>query len=270
MQIMSEIDYYEILEVEDNATQAQIKEAYRRLAFQYHPDRNQAPGSSAKMKSINEAYAVLSNPPKRRDYDAARQQYGSRAYTHFRNAYTDSDIFKGSDINRIFEEMTRAFGFRNFDEIFRETYGEGYRTFEFKRPGFSGRGFIYTGRGDGPQSPPAVLGKLSRYLLRKLTGVDLPEQGADVIETIELTPQEAYDGGPYPFFYKKKSKKLVVKMPSGLREGQRIRLARMGEEGKGGGKRGDLYLKVKIHKPVLERIRDFFSSVKNSYNLPKP
>jgi DnaJ-class molecular chaperone len=267
---MSEMDYYNTLEVGDNATQAQIKEAYRRLAFQYHPDRNQDPGSSARMKSINEAYAVLSNPAKRRDYDVARRQFGSRAYTHFRNTYTDRDIFKGSDINRIFEEMAGAFGFRSFDEIFREAYGEGYRTFEFRRPGFSARGFVYTGGRGRPQNPPAVFGKLSRYLVKKFTGVDLPEQGADVVETVELTPQEAHDGGPYPFFYKRKSKKLVVKMPPGLREGQRIRLVEMGEEGKGSGKRGDLYLKVKIQKPVLEKIKDFFSSVKNSYNLPKP
>jgi DnaJ-class molecular chaperone len=258
---MPEMDYYRTLEVEENATKTQIKEAYRRLAFQYHPDRNQNPGSSAKMKSINEAYAVLSNPEKRKDYDAARRQFGSGAYTHFRNAYTDSDIFKGSDINRIFEEMARAFGFRNFDEIFGEAYGEGYRTFEFKRPGFSAKGFVYTGRRGRPQKSPVVFGKLSRYLLRKFTGVDLPEQGTDVVETIELTPQEARDGGPYPFLYKKKSKKLVVKIPPGLREGQRIRLAEMGEEGKGGAKPGDLYLKVKIQKPVLDKLRDFFSSV---------
>jgi len=258
---MSEMDYYKILELEENAEKSQIKEAYRRLAFQYHPDRNQSPGSSAKMKSINEAYAVLSNPEKRRDYDVARRQFGLGAYNHFRNAYTDSDIFKGSDINRVFEEMAGAFGFRNFDQIFREAYGEGYRTFEFKRPGFSARGFIYTGRrgrSSQPQNSPVILGKLSRYLLHKFTGVDLPQQGADVMEIIELTAQEAYNGGPYPFFYKKKSKKLVIKIPPGLKEGQKIRLAEMGEEGKKSGKRGDLYLKVKIQKPVLEKIKDFF------------
>ena len=272
---MTDMDYYRILDVSESASEKQIKEAYRRLAFQHHPDRNQDPESSAKMKAINEAYAVLSNTNKRRDYDAVRRQFGSAAYGRFRSAYSENDIFRGSDINRIFEEMAGAFGLRGFEEIFKEAYGEGYRSFEFKRPGFTARGFVFTGRPrtNRPMqtgSPSLFAEKLSRYLLRKFTGVELPERGPDVVETIDLTPQEAREGGPYPFFYRKRSKKLVVNVPPRLREGQRIRLAGMGEEGKGGGNPGDLYLKVKIRRPLREKVKSFLASLKNQIDLPKP
>jgi DnaJ-class molecular chaperone len=206
---------------------------------------------------------VLSNPSKRKDYDDLRRQFGASAHNRFRSNYTERDIFRGSDINRIFEDMARAFGFRGFDDIFNEAYGEGYRTFEFKRPGFSARGFVFTGplrRSIRQQSPPPVLGKLSRYFIEKLTGVELPQNGTDVTEIIDLTPQEANEGGPYPYYYRKKSKKLVVMLPKGLREGQRIRLAGMGEEGKGGANAGDLYLSVKIKKTLMQKLKDWIQS----------
>lgn len=269
------MDYYKILEISENASEKQVKEAYRRLAFQYHPDRNQNPDSSTKMKAINEAYAVLSNPNKRREYDAVRRQFGSAAYGRFRSTYTENDIFRGSDINRIFEEMAGAFGFRGFEEIFKEAYGEGYRHFEFRKPGFTARGFVFTGiprkrRDTEAGKPPLFAEKLSRYLFRKFTGVELPERGGDVVENIELTPQEAREGGPYPFFYRKKSKKLVVNIPPRLREGQRIRLEGMGEDGKGGGSPGDLYLRVRLRKPFRQRLKGLFSSLKNQMDLLKP
>ena len=261
---MEQRDYYEILGVAVDASEKQIKAAYRKLAFQYHPDRNTGEsGGADKMKAINEAYAVLSNPSKRKEYDDLRSRYGSSAYNQFRSSHTESDIFRGSDINRIFEDMARAFGFRGFDDIFNEAYGEGYRTFEFKRPGFSARGFVFTGplRGSArKQTPPVALGKISRYLMEKLTGIELPLNGADVTEPVDLTPQEAAEGGPYPYYYRKKSKKLVVMLPKGLREGQRIRLAGMGEEGKGGAKPGDLYLAVRIKKPLMQKLKDLIHS----------
>jgi len=80
---MSQKDYYQIIGVDKNAGSKQIKEAYRKLAFKYHPDRNKEnQEASEKMKHFNEAYAVLSNPAKRREYDALRQQFGSSAYSH--------------------------------------------------------------------------------------------------------------------------------------------------------------------------------------------
>lgn len=278
---MAQKDYYQILGVERNASQQQIKEAYRRLALQYHPDRNKGnPAAAEKMKEINEAYAVLSDPRKRREYDALRQQYGPSAYDRFRQSYSEQDIFRGSDINQIFEEMARAFGFSNFDEIFREMYGSGYRTFEFRRPGFFGRGFVYFapfGRGyyhspgygkeqrisPQPGTPlfPGFpfgqkLGKAAKYFLKKLWGIEWPEKGKDWHDVITLAPWQAQRGGEIRYFNRRKSKKLVVKIPPGIKDGQRIRLKGMGADGKGGGEPGDLYLKIRVRRPLFQKIRD--------------
>ena len=90
----------------------------------------------------------------------------------------------------------------------------------------------------------------------------MPVSGADIIDVIYLSPQQARDGGPYAYYLKKKAKKLVVKIPQGVNEGQKIRLAGMGEDGKGGGQPGDLFLKVHITKPLMQTIRDFISAVR--------
>jgi DnaJ-class molecular chaperone len=274
---MEQMDYYETLRVPQDATQKQIKDAYRKLAFEYHPDRNRGnPESTAKMKSLNEAYAVLSNPAKRRDYDVYRRQYGSSAYGQFRQSYSENDIFRGSDINQILEEMARAFGFRGFEEIFRESYGQGYGRFEFKRPGFFARGFVFTApsrrknQNPMPYFPGGSLGRLSKYLLKKMGGIEFPENGDDVTETINLAPEEARNGGPYLHYYKKQSKKLVVMIPPGVHEGQLVRLAGMGDEGKGGGKHGDLYLRVRTQKPLLQKLKDFFTALRTYHKLPPP
>jgi len=100
-----------------------IKDAYRTLALKYHPDRNNSdPQAAEQMKAVNEAYAVLSDPKKKQAYDALHDQFGSSAYSHFRQNYTEKDIFSGSDINRILDEMARSFGFRGVDDIFKEFY----------------------------------------------------------------------------------------------------------------------------------------------------
>jgi DnaJ-class molecular chaperone len=266
---MSQKDYYQILGVEKNVDSKRIKEAYREQAFRYHPDRNKEnPEAVEKMKHVNEAYAVLSDPAKKREYDTLRQQFGSSAYNRFRNNYSQQDIFSGSDINHIFEEMSKAFGFRGFDDIFKEFYGKEYRTFEFKRPGFFAGGFIFSGsfgrgRHQQPQlSLPGKLGKLSQFVIKKITGVELPGKGADIKDIIQLSPLQAQQGGPYAYFLRQKSKKLVVKIPPGVRDGQRIRLAGMGEDGKGGATPGDLYLKVQIKRPLIQKIKKTISDLR--------
>ena len=266
---MGQTDYYKVLGLESNADPKQIKEAYRELAFQHHPDRNKEnPESAEKMKRINEAYAVLSSPDKKREYDAMRQQFGSSAYNHFRNSYTEKDIFRGSDIHAVFEEMAKAFGFRNFDDVFREFYGPTYRTFEFKKPGFSARGFFYfSGFGQSsPRSPQIPLrgtvGRLSRYVFEKISGTELAENGADIHDIIYLQPSLAQHGGPYAYYLKRKAKKLVVKIPPGVKDGQKIRLAGMGEDGKGGGRAGDLYLQVKIKRGLMQKIKNFVEDLR--------
>ena len=270
---MNQKDYYQILGVDRNASQQQIREAYRKLAFQYHPDRNQGnPAATERMKEINEAYSVLSDSRKRNEYDSLRQQYGPFAYDRFRQSYSQEDIFRGSDINQIFEEMARMFsGLRGSDEIFREFYGPGYRSFEFRRPGVFGRGFIFFGPRRGypveriPEFPfPRIFGKLGKFALERIFGIEMPERGKDWQDVIDLPLELAQKGGKIIYPYKKwgKAKNLEIKIPAGIRNGETIRLKGMGASGKGGTEPGDLYLEVRIGVPLSPKIKKFLSWVK--------
>ena len=149
---MTDKDYYKVLDVSEDAAAEEIKKTYRKLAFQYHPDKN--PGSEELMKEINEAYAVLSDQKKREAYNSYRQRYGSSARGQFRQNYAEQDIFKDSDIYQIFEELSRAFGFSRPEDLFSRNnfYGNQFRTFEFKGPGFFGKGtFIFGQMSTGHQ-----------------------------------------------------------------------------------------------------------------------
>lgn len=265
-----EKDYYKILGVDPSAGKKAIKEAYRQMAFTYHPDRNtDNPDAAEKMKAVNEAYAVLSDDKKRQEYDMLRQQFGSSAHNQFRQSYSDQDIFSGSDINQIFEEISKAFGLRGFDDIFKDFYGQSYHTFEFKSDGSFGGGFFFSGgfgggkgkKGEsGPRLFPSIgVGKLLQFFMKKATGLELPQAGADMTGTITLPQEHAQQGGPYAYFHKKRGKKLVVRIPPNVRDGQHIRLAGMGEDGKGGGPPGDLYLKVRIKKTLVQKLRNLIS-----------
>jgi DnaJ-class molecular chaperone len=256
-------DYYEVLGVEKSAGQQQVKEAYRKLAFQYHPDRNgQDAASVEKMKEINEAYAVLSDQEKRSRYDGLRQQYGSYAHDRFRETYSEQDIFRGSDIGQVFEEMARAFGFRNFEEVFRESQGRWSRTTDFRGPGMFGRVIVF---GPGSRSGSETgeerlqkqgivgkaLGRLVRYALKKAVG-SIFGGDTDVYRTITLDEEEADRGGKVIYLDERRSREVEIAIPPGIKEGQTIRLKGMGADGNG---RSDLYLKVEIRRPLLQRVR---------------
>jgi molecular chaperone DnaJ len=100
-------DYYGILGVQRNATKDEIKSAYRKLALQYHPDRNKSPDAEEKFKEISEAYAILYDEEKRKTFD----HYGSAGIG---DRYTPEDIFRGVD----FEDIFRDLGFGIFDQFF--------------------------------------------------------------------------------------------------------------------------------------------------------
>jgi len=274
-------DYYQILGVEQTAGEKQIKDAYRKLAFKYHPDRNaDDPSVSDKMKSINEAYAVLSDAAKRSEYDNLHRQYGSTAHSQFRQNYSEQDIFRGSDVNHLFEEVTRAFGLRGVEDIFKECYGKGYRRFEFRRPGFFATGFFFSGfprgrmrhmrggGGNGRANGQRQLGRrpglrhLAQMVMEKMIQARLPADGADLNDLIAISPELAAAGGPYAYLARSQNKKLVVKIPPGVRDGQRIRLAGMGRPGRAGGAPGDMYLKVRVRqkRPLLEKLRRLIRS----------
>ena len=106
-------DYYEILGVPKDASSEEIKDAYRKLAMQYHPDRNKAPEAEEKFKEISEAYAVLSDDEKRRQYDEL-------GHAGFDQRYTTEDIFRGADFESIFRDM--GFGF-DLRDIFSSFFG---------------------------------------------------------------------------------------------------------------------------------------------------
>ena len=102
-------DYYEVLEIQKNASKDDIKNAYRKLALKFHPDRNKSPGAEDKFKEISEAYAVLSDNEKKTRYDT----YG--------HVGTD-DAFRGSEAN--FEEIFKDMGFGGFAKtIFEQMFG---------------------------------------------------------------------------------------------------------------------------------------------------
>ncbi len=122
----SKRDYYEVLGVQKNASKEEIKNSYRKLALQYHPDRNKEPTAEEKFKELSEAYAVLSDDEKRKRYD----MYGHVGA---------EEAFRGSEAN--FEEIFRDAGFGGFRDIFDQIFG--------RRGGFFGDDLFSFGFGGG-------------------------------------------------------------------------------------------------------------------------
>jgi molecular chaperone DnaJ len=124
--LSSKRDYYEVLGVQNNASKEEIKNSYRKLALQYHPDRNKEPTAEEKFKELSEAYAVLSDDEKRKRYD----MYGHVGA---------EEAFRGSEAN--FEEIFRDAGFGGFQDIFDQIFG--------RRGGFFGDDLFSFGFGGG-------------------------------------------------------------------------------------------------------------------------
>ncbi len=271
-------DYYQILGIPDNASQEDMKRAFRKLAFKYHPDTN--PGSEKqaeeRFKEINEAYGVLGDKNRRQQYDLARRgEFAGIGYdaTSQGFRYSQQDIFRGIFSNRaMFDEMNQMFsqaGLR-FDQDFLNRVffeGNGFIFQFFTYGGGAGRGAYGAGdrtthRQRYPRARAAtyqpglmerllskITVKVGRYALRKLFGLQfepLPRQSLDQHIELEISPAEAETGCEKQVTHKQgsKTKRLMVRIPSGVKPGTKIRLRGMGKPGSK--KSGDLYLHIKV------------------------
>lgn len=273
---MTEKDYYGILGIEQNAGQAEMRAAYRHLALQYHPDRNKDnPVATEKMKEINEAYAILSDPMKRQEYDELRQQDRQFASERYKQTHSTEDIFRGSDINQVYADLAKQFGLRNFDKFFREAYGPGYRSFEFQNKGVYGRAFVFYGTQKSATQeaaqpkmeaiahpPPEAAPELSRLVHKMATDISKPKKGKDRRSKIILSPRLAREGGEAELSFNQQGKirNLKIKIPAGIKEGQQIRLKGLGNQGGRGGQPGDLFLEVRIRTTLVSRLRNLFNT----------
>ena len=240
-------DYYQILGVSRNASEKEIKQAYRRLARKHHPDLNPGDKSAeAKFKEINAAYEVLSNPEKRKKYDQFGEQW----------------------------EYAEQFAKSGGQERVKWDFGRGGTTFEYSD--LSGFGDIFS----------SLFGDSSRG--SRMRG---PKRGQDIESTIEVTLEEAYHGSTRVIQFQTEEpctacggtgrvgnrvcticngaggkiipKRLEVKIPAGVRDGSRIRIAGEGGLGHAGGNKGDLYLVAKVlpHKLFERKGDDLYTEI---------
>ncbi len=217
---MAARDYYDILGVSKNASDEEIKRAYRKLAMKYHPDRNpNKKEAEERFKEINEAYAVLSDQEKRKQYDT----FGKEG---FHQRFTQEDIFRGFDFDDI---LSNLFG------------GRGRREFRF-----GGQGGFDFGDVFGRQGGYRDMGRM-------------PQRGEDMTYEMSISLEEAASGGEKRISFRKDGKieEVSVRIPKGIPSGKKLRLAGKGMQGRNGGPPGDLYLQVSIREhPIFTREGD--------------
>lgn len=216
-------NYYDILGVSKDASTEEIKNAYRRLAKKYHPDKN--PGDKTaeeKFKEISEAYTVLIDPGKRKKYDylgsnwKQYQHAGAGSYTdwftQFRSPGRGSGFQSASEFSDLFS------GLGGSSDFFKSFFGEDFKT-------------------------------SAKENFRH------PSKGKDYEATLKISLEEAFTGTEKQFTIN--GKRLKVKITPGVMSGKKLRLRNQGGEGSSGGERGDLYLTVEIiDHPYFERQDD--------------
>jgi len=229
-------DYYQTLGVNKQATDKEIKSAYRKLARQYHPDVNADPGAENRFKEINEAYEVLGDKEKRAKYDHLgadwqrwQQSGGGPGNFDWSQWQTAGD---GERVHVRYgtpEDLGDLFG-RGSD------FGSGSPFSDFFETIFGGRG----GQASGFEG--FRTGAQSR-------------RGQDVQQEVEISLTEAYQGTTR--LLEIDGRRLSVKIPAGAETGTKVRIRGQGQDRFSGGQPGDLYLRVKVAPdPRFERKRD--------------
>lgn len=223
-------DYYKTLGVSKDATDKDIKAAYRKLARKLHPDVNpNDKNAEQQFKEVNEAYEVLGDPEKRKKYDSLGANW--KDYEQYQRAgggapFTWGDMGGGarSSGGTTYRTATPE----EFEQIFGDLGGASdfFRTFFGGAGGFGGRG---------------------------ASGANL--RGQDIEQPVQVTMQEAYTGTKR--LLQKDGKKIEVDIKPGVRTGSRVRLAKQGGPGAGGGPAGDLFLNIQVlPDPRFERNGD--------------
>ena len=215
-------DYYQVLGVKEDASQEDIKKAFRNLARKYHPDQSHEtdkPANEEKFKEIAEAYEVIGDPDKRKKYDTLGANWDQAQGAGFR------DPSNAQGFGRGFSAQGGEYHFSGtgFSDFFEQFFGMGGGDFDSVRQGQS--------RGSG-------------FSMR----------GQDIEGEIMVTLQEAAHGSTRqvavskvdPQTGRETVHKYNVQIPKGIREGQRIRVASQGHAGHGTGESGDLFLKARF------------------------
>ncbi len=250
-------DYYKILGVEKTADAKAIKQAYRRLARKHHPDQN--PGNTAaaeRFKEAAEAYEVLSDPEKRQRYDSLGPDW-----QRYAQGFPDAAGGPGSrDVGGFRVHVERG-DLGDFSEFFRTIFGEvGRRGGPFTDSGEAdggpfGRSSRWAQRGDDWETPVEITLEEAAEGTRRTVELEVPQ----ACPTCGGTGQQGKTACPTCQGRGEviQSQRIDVKIPAGVREGSRVRVAGEGGAGSGGGPRGDLYLQVRLRPhPMFERRDD--------------
>ena len=201
-------DYYKIMGVARDASQAEIKRAYKKLARKYHPDVSKEPDAEAKFKEVGEAYEVLKDPEKRAAYDQLGANYKAGQDFHPPPNWDSGFEFHGAG----------AGDNADFSDFFASLFGQNFRA------GSSGRGSArHQARGEDHHAKVQI---------------DLEDAYRGATRSITLRAPELDASGHVVT----KQRTLNVKIPKGVKQGQRIRLPGQGSAGMGGAPAGDLYL----------------------------
>ncbi len=234
---MAEKNYYDILGVKKDASDADIKKKYRKLVRQYHPDVSKDPDADNKIAEINNAYETIRDKDKRAEYDAMLDNpfagqsggFGGQSANGGQNGFRWEDMKDQFGDGQAFGEG----GFR-FDDIF-SAFGRGARDSAGQQNAHSQGGFDQFGGGFGSQDSKGQ--DQHAEINVDLTSV---YSGDDYSIKLNVPVRQANGSVNYD------NKTLKIKIPKGITEGKQIRLSGQGAAGSGTGKNGDLFLKVKV------------------------